>query len=443
MSIAAATNLAGIVTGSPYVGYSYAYPHKTAYRQFAGPISLQRVWQSEPLDSLFLYVHIPFCEYRCGFCNLFTLSQPADALTTRYLDALTREMAAYQDALASPQFTRLAIGGGTPTFLTIEELDRLFMLIEQLSGTARLAAPLSCEGSPATLSAEKLALLHERGVTRFSLGIQSFEERDLQTLGRPQKRAEVEQALTLLAVKRFPITNLDLIYGSSSQTEASWSATINRAVEFSPEEIYLYPLYVRPLTGLSRLGQWDDWRLKLYRAGRDQLLEAGYTQVSMRMFARDAAANATGPTYCCQNDGMVGLGCGARSYTRGLHYSREYAVKSANVAGILADYICKTGEDFAQVEYGFELSEQEQRRRVLILSLLQAEGLNCDSYESRFGTEVLDDFPQLHDLTATNLAAMDGNRLQLTPAGLERSDAIGPWLYSAEVVQRMEQYAWR
>ncbi|WP_425613822.1 STM4012 family radical SAM protein [Anatilimnocola sp. NA78] len=443
MSIASVPNLTEVLTGSPYVGYSYAYPHKTAYRQFAEPIPLSRVWQGEPLDSLFLYVHIPFCEYRCGFCNLFTLSQPEDSLTTRYLHALEREAAAHHSSLVSPRFTRLAIGGGTPTFLTIDELDRLFTLIERLAGTARLAVPLSCEGSPATLTAEKLSLLRERGTTRFSLGIQSFEERDLQTLGRPQAREEVEQALTLLAAYRFPITNLDLIYGSSSQTAASWSATLDRAIAFAPEEIYLYPLYIRPLTGLSRLGQWDDWRLQLYRAGRDQLLEAGYTQVSMRMFSRDTSAAATGPTYCCQNDGMVGLGCGARSYTRGLHYSREYAVKSANVAGILANYIGKSSTDFSQVEYGIELSSHEQRRRVLIMSLLQAEGLNCSSYTERFGSDVLEDFPQLDELIAHGLAVSAGQRLQLTAAGLERSDAIGPWLYSPSIVQRMEDYAWR
>ena len=443
MSIAAAANLADVLAGSPYLGYSYAYPHKTAYRRFAASLPLQQVWQTEPHDSLFLYVHIPFCEYRCGFCNLFTLSQPEDSLTTRYLAALEREADAYHGALASPQFSRLAIGGGTPTFLTLEELDRLFLVMERLAGTKRLNVPLSCEGSPATLTPEKLALLRERGVTRFSLGIQSFEERDLQTLGRPQKRAEVEQALSLLDAQRFPITNLDLIYGSSSQTLASWLSTIERAIAFAPEEIYLYPLYVRPLTGLSRLEEWDDWRLQLYRAGRDQLLSDGYQQTSMRMFTRAAADAVTGPVYCCQHDGMVGLGCGARSYTRTLHYSREYAVKSPHVAGILADYIGKSAADFAQVEYGIRLDAHEQRRRELILSLLQVEGLDCSQYAHRFRTDVFEDFPQLQELTSHHLAELAGDRLRLTPTGLERSDAIGPWLYSADVAQQMEQYAWR
>lgn len=443
MSIAVATSLADVLTGSPYVGYSYAYPHKTAYRRLAEPISLPQVWQSEPADSLFLYAHIPFCEYRCGFCNLFTLSQPEDALTKRYLAALEREADAYQAALTAPQFSRMAIGGGTPTFLTLAELDRLFQVLERLAGTNRLNVPLSCEGSPATLTTEKLALLQERGTTRFSLGIQSFAEGDLQTLGRPQKRAEAEHALQLLDANRFPLTNLDLIYGSSSQTTTSWLSTVERAIAFGPEEIYLYPLYVRPLTGLSRMEEWDDWRLQLYRAGRDKLQSAGYQQISMRMFTRDKSTTANGPTYCCQNDGMVGLGCGARSYTRSLHYSREYAVKSAHVAGILADYIGKTDADFAQVDYGIRLTSQEQRRRVLIMSLLQAEGLDYAEYVERFGTDVRDDFPQLHELASHHLAILAGNRLQLTPAGLERSDAIGPWLYSATVVQQMEQYAWR
>jgi oxygen-independent coproporphyrinogen-3 oxidase len=152
------------------------------------------------------------------------------------------------------------------------------------------------------------------------LGIESFSEVDAHAMGRPQRADEVEQALTMLREAEFPVVNLDLIYGGESQTEASWLASVERAIAYQAEEVYLYPLYVRPLTGLGRQGRlWDDWRLLLYRAGRDRLLASGYEQVSMRMFQRRDSAAEPSPTYCCQSDGMVGLGCGARSYTRTLH----------------------------------------------------------------------------------------------------------------------------
>src|SRR5678815_5737602 len=107
-----------VLAGSPYVAYSYAYPHKTAYRSLPNPLPLRDVWHHEPQGSLFLYFHVPFCEYRCGFCNLFTLSQPETSLTVRYLAALAREADGIRRALAEPKFARMAIGGGTPTFLS-------------------------------------------------------------------------------------------------------------------------------------------------------------------------------------------------------------------------------------------------------------------------------------------------------------------------------------
>lgn len=114
----------GADTG-PYRSYVYAYPHKTAYRPLgehpAGPPSLSELWASERTDALSLYLHIPFCEVRCGFCNLFTRIGAPDELTTRYLDALDRQATTVRDALGDDgpvRFAAAAFGGGTPTFLT-------------------------------------------------------------------------------------------------------------------------------------------------------------------------------------------------------------------------------------------------------------------------------------------------------------------------------------
>jgi oxygen-independent coproporphyrinogen-3 oxidase len=443
MSLAAIERPLSPGDGSPYVAYSYAYPHKTAYRPLATAISLADAWREERQDALFLYLHIPFCEHRCGFCNLFTLAQPEASLTRRYLDALRRQAEATRAALPDARFARLAIGGGTPTFLTTEELAELFEIITGVMGARPRAIPVSCEASPATVDAEKLALLRKSGVDRLSLGIESFSERDAHAMGRPQQSATVAQALRLVRDAGFPIINLDLIYGAESQTTASWLASVQQAIDFAAEEIYLYPLYVRPLTGLGKSARtWDDWRLALYRAGRERLLESGYEQVSLRMFRRPLA-NESGPVYCCQDDGMIGLGCGARSYTRSLHYSREYAVASRAVAGILADYLQRTHDDFGRIDYGIHLDADEQRRRWLIMSLLQVEGVARAAYRLRFGADALAEFPQLGELAPAGLATINDARIVLTPAGLERSDAIGPWLYSPAVQRLTEDYAWR
>jgi oxygen-independent coproporphyrinogen-3 oxidase len=450
-----------LLRGSPYVAYSYAYPHKTAYRPLLPRRSLRDVWEQEDLRRLFLYLHVPFCEYRCGFCNLFTLAQPEASLTMRYLDSVRRQAEAVRESLGEMQFAHLAIGGGTPTFLSVEELEAAFLILRDTLGCEPKHIPVSVEASPATVTAEKLALLRAFGVDRLSLGVQSFAERDARAMGRPQRPKDVETALRFIRAAGFPIVNIDLIYGGEGQTVDSWLATVAQAIQHGAKEIYLYPLYIRPLTGLGRLSRdWDDQRLNLYRHGRELLLARGYEQVSMRMFRATPTgeiraegqaglcghvngAGDGGPVYCCQEDGMIGLGCGARSYTRALHYSREYAVSSGGVQSVLGDYLNCPTTDFQFAHYGFVLDDDEQRRRWAILSLLQVEGLDREQYERRFSRDALDEFPQLADLVAQGLAALTPQNVQLTPRGLERSDTIGPWLYSRRVRQLMHDYCWR
>ena len=98
---------------TPYAGYSYAYPHKTAYRPFPEPVPLRTLWAEENRSALFLYLHVPFCEMRCGFCNLFTTANPKANLTQVYLGALRRQAEQVRDALGEASFARLAIGGGS------------------------------------------------------------------------------------------------------------------------------------------------------------------------------------------------------------------------------------------------------------------------------------------------------------------------------------------
>src|SRR5262249_29617194 len=154
-------------------------------------------------------------------------------------------------------------------------------------------------------------------------------EEETRAVGRTQKPAMVDHALRLIHQAGFETLNVDLIYGLPGQTVQNWEYSIARALDYGAEELYLYPLYVRPLTGLGKRNrQSDDERLALYRAGRGILLRHGYRQLSMRMFRRQDAAQSPAPPYRCQEDGMVGLGCGARSYTRDIHYCSEYAVGS-------------------------------------------------------------------------------------------------------------------
>jgi oxygen-independent coproporphyrinogen-3 oxidase len=492
-----ATELHPVLQNSPYQGYVYAYPHKTAYRPL-GPAPLHEVWGSEPQSGLFLYIHVPFCTMRCGFCNLFTTSNPKDQLVAHYLDALRRQAQAVREAIPDAKFARFALGGGTPTYLTEAELSELFDTAERVMGVSSAHIPAAIEASPDTLTAEKVELFRKRGVERISIGIQSFIESEAANSGRPQSRKDVDTALSLIASAGFPVFNIDLIYGLPGQTVETWIYSVREALQYSPTELYLYPLYVRPLTGLGRSHkEWDDVRLACYRAGRELLLAEGYEQVSMRMFRQvesakteipltrrfaatsppgercvgrfselshktshtktsplgersrqDAAGEGASsshlpsrPLYCCQEDGMVGLGCGARSYTRSLHYSLDYAVMPKSVKEIISDYLARSSTEFATAEHGFDLNADEQQRRYLLQSILNSEGLDVTRYTARFGTDPAEDFPDLLTFSELGLLAHDTARYFPTPLGLERSDVLGPWFFSQRVRSLMAEYS--
>jgi oxygen-independent coproporphyrinogen-3 oxidase len=435
---------------SPYQSYVYAYPHKTAYRRLPGRPLLRTLWAAEPKHSLSLYLHIPFCEVRCGFCNLFTRVGAPDGLTGAYLDALERQARTVREALGESdqvRFATAAFGGGTPTFLTAAELERLCDIAEHRMGADLKAVPLSVEASPATATADRLAVLAARGATRLSLGVQSFVDAEARSAVRPQRRADVEAALARVREARVPVLNIDLIYGIDGQTERTWLRSLDAALAWHPEELYLYPLYVRPLTGLDRRRTgpdpvWDEQRLRLYRAGRDHLLAHGYTQQSMRMFRRADVPPQGADDYACQTDGMIGLGCGARSYTAGLHYSFDYAVDMHEIRAIIDDYVSRPAADFAHAEIGFPMDPGEARRRHLLQSLLQADGLSLDDYRARFGGTPADDFATELARFADRgwLADDDPATLRLTPEGLAHSDALGPELFSPAVRAAMAAY---
>jgi oxygen-independent coproporphyrinogen-3 oxidase len=300
------------------------------------------------------------------------------------------------------------------------------------------------ETSPKTASQERLQLLRQWGVQRISIGVQSFIEAEAHGIGRPQDSAEVHSALARIKALEFPVLNIDLIYGQPNQTLTSWHESLDAALEYAPEEIFLYPLYVRPQTGLGRratpLGSRVLPAIELYRAGRDKLLEAGYQQLSMRCFSRESETIDAGPNYCCQSDGMLGLGAGARSYTSRLHYSSRFAVQAAGVAAILDDWVDRSEADFGYADWGTWLSDEERQRRYIIQSLLHHTGLDRTRFATRFGLQPEDCIPALTSMMDQGLIVDDEQVLRLTAEGMELSDSIGPALYSANGRAKLAEF---
>ncbi|MCL6662609.1 MULTISPECIES: STM4012 family radical SAM protein [Paenibacillus] len=433
------------VLAFPYRSYLYSYPHKTAYRELDPPLPLGPLWERENTDTYFLYMHIPFCAARCGFCNLFTLPDRRDDTHERYVDALERQAKQWAPITSRRPYSRFAIGGGTPTLLNEVQLNRLFDIAEHVMGLDPAKASISVETSPDTVTEAKLAIMKERSVDRISMGIQSFIEAEASAIYRPQKPQEVERALEKLTRYDFPLLNLDLIYGLPGQTVESWIYSLERVLAYEPGEIFIYPLYTRENTivkpdDIRRQG--PDIRMELYKAARETLKSKGYVQYSMRRFAKEQSSSKVLLPYSCQEEGMVGLGCGARSYTSEVHYASKYGVSYKATQSIIADYVATERYDVA--DYGIVLSREEQRRRFILKALLHREGLTLSDYQQRFGTDVMSDYVWLAELLTEGMAELESDEgkqvLRLTEEGLGYSDAIGDWLISAEIREQMEGF---
>ncbi len=422
-----------------YRQYMYSYPHKTAY----GPLTDLRLDDYKPrlmapgaVNSL--YFHVPFCEAKCGYCNLFSLAGQAPELVEAYLEAMARQIEQYQ--LAEVTFTDLTIGGGTPLYLSAAQLERLLALAAEGVHFQTAKPPIIIETSPRQTTAEKVQILKAHGVCRVSLGVQSFHDQELSALGRLHRRQDIERALALLQQADFECLNLDLIYGVPGQSEQSVLASLRLTLAYEPDEIFLYPLYVKPGTPLYRQGQRvSDEAYALYRALRQKLLEAGYTQTSMRRFVRTLAKEDVW-NGCGFAEHTLAIGCGGRSYIDELHFCVPYSVRPAGCARILQAYLQKA--DHQVIEHGYILSPAERKRRFLLKNLLYYRGVPLKAYTALFGCSPLDDFPVLEEWRAAQwLVGDEGDYLRLTEAGLDLSDYLGPELISPEVQAKME--AWR
>lgn len=273
-----------------------------------------------------LYVHVPFCERKCPYCDFNTYAGLADWFD-QTVDALCRELAAWRDPLAQRVVTSVFVGGGTPTVLDAAQLNYLF---DAIRSSVRLAADceITCEANPGTVDRPKFQVLHDLGVNRLSLGVQSFQPAELEFLGRIHSVEDVLVAFEAARAAGFANINLDFMFGLPHQSVDSWQATLDRALALGPEHLSLYSLIVEPNTPLHH---WvtsgrvdapdDDLAGEHYEAAMSSLAAAGYEQYEVSNWARPGQMAGINPDFACghnllywRNQEYVGIGPGAHSH---------------------------------------------------------------------------------------------------------------------------------
>ncbi|MBX5456870.1 MAG: radical SAM family heme chaperone HemW [Thermogemmatispora sp.] len=370
------------------------------------------------LESVSLYLHVPFCHTRCYYCDfntyagLLSLREPyVRALLTEI--ELAGEMA--RTAAGAPRRARtIYFGGGTPSLLSAEQIRRLLAGC-RAAFAVDPEAEISLEANPGTLSSAHLQALRAAGVNRLSLGAQSFDPHLLKLLGRTHSPEEVAQAVRAARSAGFDSLNLDLMFGLPEQTMAQWRETLLRALELAPDHLSLYSLIVEEGTPFftwvqeGRLVPADeDLCAEMYEYADALLQEAGYANYEISNWARPGHECRHNLTYWL-NLPYLGLGAGAHSCFAGRRFSNVREPRQ--YVRLLASRQCPEAESET-------LSFEMQMAETAILALRTARGLHLPSFRERFGLDFWQFAGQrLQHVSEAGLLEYDGTWLRLSKRG--------------------------
>jgi oxygen-independent coproporphyrinogen-3 oxidase len=400
------------------------------------------------------YLHVPFCRHHCGYCN-FTVIAGRDDLADRNLDALAAELA----LLDTPrEVETIFIGGGTPTHLTMPQLERLLGLVNQWFpvcdhgarprgartgqlprpadarpqvhdrssvGASPVVAEFSVEANPRdALDIEKLRLLRRGGVTRISLGAQSFDANKLKILERDHDAAVIRQAVANARAEGFAVA-LDLIFGTPGETLAGWHSDLDQAIALGPEHISTYGLtYEKGTTFWGRLTRGElqqadeEIERAMYELAIDTLTAAGFEHYEVSNFAR--------PGHRCRHNEAYWLG--REYFAAGPGAARYVAGRRETNHRSTTAWMNRVLSGQSPVADSETLTDLDRARERLVFGLRRLEGIDLVEFAERFGIgidalagDAIDRFVE------QGLLQRDARCLRLTRSGLLISDALWPY----------------
>jgi len=380
-----------------------------------------------------IYVHVPFCVRKCGYCDFYSVAGGEEerdrfpGLVEREMDLVLRAFPGEADVPADTVY----VGGGTPTVLGPGRLTRLLAAIRSRFPVAE-GAEVTTEANPGTVTGDDFARLREGGFTRVSLGVQSFRPATLAALGRIHSVEDVRAAYRDARRAGFSSVGIDLIFGNPGQSEAEWREDLDLAVTFLPDHVSAYALTPEPGTPIhAAIGAGaislpdDDAVARMYAAARETLRGAGYRHYEISNFSRPGKECRHNLKYW-RRDGYLGLGPSAH----GLLFPGEsapYGLRTANPPS-LPDYVRALGEGRPPWGSTVACGMEDAWKESLIFGLRTEEGVSPSSIEKRNGPPPDPVRGAVEKLIGSGVLHRRGDRLRLP----ERH-----WFVSNEALQRL------
>jgi oxygen-independent coproporphyrinogen III oxidase len=359
-----------------------------------------------------IYVHLPFCPYICPYCDFAKWPHRRSA-AERYLRALHAEIDAH--ALSGgASYETVFLGGGTPNTYAGSDVARLLdHLRERFPGPP--GRETTIEVNPELVGAEDLAIYKEAGVTRISIGVQSFVPEEIATLGRRHTVEQVERVVRLCREHGPFSLSLDLIFAVPGQTPESWSRSLHTAIELGVDHISTYGLTIEAGTPYEKWHEReprafldDAHEADLYDIAIRTLEAAGYEQYEISNFAKPGHRSAHNANYWTNGE-YVGLGVGAASYIQG--------VRSVHTRDLEA-YVSAALENREIPSESERLEGAQRAGEAVMLALRTAQGVSLQAFKERYGLDFLQFYaPVVERYRADGLLEIDGTHARLTRHG--------------------------
>jgi len=358
-----------------------------------------------------LYLHIPFCHRICPYCSFYKHT-PGDTDMKAFIEAIGKEALYYQERFQTEKINTLYLGGGTPSMLSPTLLKLLFEKLHHAFDLDHLKE-LTFEANPATFNLEKAKLFKQLGITRISLGIQSFDNAILKTLGREHSREEALATVPLLREAGIPEINIDLMFAIPGQSLESWEDTLRTAISLGSDHISAYNLtYEEDTAFIDKLtsGEYNDdpeTNAQYFTLADRLLTEAGFKHYETSNYAKPNKQSTHNLSYW---DGSAYLGLGPSAVST---ISNTRWKNTPDTARYISQ-INHTGHAQTEIE---NLSEEDIRIERIALMLRTKLGISTDI--------LLPDELQKAEIIATEgLAQINENRITLTKKGSLLVDSI-------------------
>ncbi len=369
-----------------------------------------------------LYLHIPFCQRKCPYCDFNTYAG-REGRYQAYALALAADLKRGGLSRGRPEVATVFLGGGTPTVLEPGHLEAIFSAVD--AGFRLLPqAEITSEANPGTVDQSRFETLRRLGVNRLSMGVQSFAAGELRFLGRIHDAGEAAEAFALARQAGFDNINLDFMFGLPGQHPETWRRTLDQAIELGPEHLSLYSLIVEPETPLAdwvARGQVDepdpDLAADLYELACERLQAAGYEHYEISNWARGPLQADGLPAYACRhnlvywrNQSYLGFGPGAHSWWEGKRWS---------VGRNVEQYIRSAALQHPPYDYEETISPTLAMGETMMVGMrLLDVGVSRMEFRQGFGRDVAEVWPaEIAELRSRGLIEVSDERVRLTRQG--------------------------